>query len=281
MRHSVAAIVLATSLLGCERSSETRQQPSPADAAAAPKAVARSKAPRGRDLAIDGIRLGDRYGSTVMSRDPYREPCDDDGIENQRRRAMVYGGRPCREHAFPDETTVVFLLDWAERDDFDQPIRTMGWMGGHHFDSLVDLPADIGEPVDRVRAAWGAPAESFTLGMLEYDRYGDELFVMIQRATVVGFVVGEMPADHTAESWEVFDEMYRKYTPRLPSPDDAVSRADCEKVLRKAFALSGGDATRFEAKLQGEIDECVAEAPPEAIQCALAATTMDELDRCK
>lgn len=266
-----AALVLAVALAACERGGGSR-----------PAAEgSRTGPPRAADLAVDGIRLGDRYGSTVMSRDPYRRPCDDDGIENKRRRAMVYGGRPCRDHAFPDETTVIFLLDWADHDDFDQPIRTLAWMGGHYFDRRADLPFDIGDPVDRVRAAWGAPAESFTLGMLGYTRYGAELHVIEQRDLVVGVVVGEMPADRTAESWEVVDEMYRRYTPRLPGGDEQVSRDDCRRVLLHALALSGDDPAAHEARLEREIDGCVAEATPEAVRCALAARNLDELDRCR
>ncbi len=251
---------------------------------AAPAAGTAAKPPRAQDVVVDGIRLGDRYGSTVMARDPYREPCDDDGVDEPRVRAMVYGGRPCRDHAFPDETSVIFLIDWAERDDFDQPIRTIAWLGGHHFDTRVALPVKIGDPAELVAASWGAPTDRLALGALSIARYGDDFYVATERDVVVGFILGAMPAsvgqDGVGERWEIVEQMYRRYSPRPAAP--GVTKADCEAILRKAWTLQGGgDAARFEAKLPREVDQCAAEAPAEAVQCALAATTLDELQRCK
>jgi hypothetical protein len=250
----------------------------PADATATQTTA--GAAPAARDIVADGIRLGDRYATVAMSRDPYRGPCDDDQVETNRR-AMVYGGRPCREHAFPDETTVIFWIDWADGDDFDQRIRTMAWLGGHYFDSKTNLPFHVGAPADTATTTWGKPTESFTIGMIEYRRYGDDVLVVVERDTVVGFVVGEMPADHEAGSYEVIDEMYRRYTPRPAGGAGGVSRDDCEKVLRHSQSMDPGDPDRFEKKLPREIDQCVAEATPEAVKCALASKSMDELERCQ
>jgi hypothetical protein len=270
--RAILTVVLAAaaSLLGgCDRASTGNST----------KATA-TDPPAAREIVADGIRLGDKYATVAMSRDPYRGPCDDDQVEANRR-AMVYGGRPCRDHAFPDETTVIFLIDWADGDDVDQPIRTMAWLGGHYFDAKANLPFHVGDPAATAETAWGKPAESFTLGMIEYRRYGDDVFVVVERDTVVGFVVGEMPADHEAGSYEVLDQMYRRYTPRPTGGAGAVSRDDCEKILRHAQAMDPGDPDRFEKKLPHEIDQCVAEATPDAVKCALASKTMDELERCQ
>jgi hypothetical protein len=64
----------------------------------------------------------------------------------------------------------------------------------------------------------------------------------------------------------------------------AVSREDCRAILEKADKLMGHDSTghpRDPAKTEREIDECVANATPAAIECAKRATTMDELEACE
>ncbi|MCB9572023.1 MAG: hypothetical protein H6709_08020 [Kofleriaceae bacterium] len=249
-----------------------------ATAADASAAIATAP-PRATELVVDGIRLGDRYGSTVMTRDPYREPCDDDGIEDRRRRAMVYGGLPCRDHVFPDRTTVVFLIEYADHDAYDQPVRVIAWMGGGHFDDRVALPFHVGAPAADVATRWGAPADVLHTDNLEARRYGDDLFVLVEADTVVGFVLGPMPLDPGIESWGAIDQMYRRYTPR-PDPGN-VSRDDCERALRHAWTFERHDRDDLEARLPAKIEKCLRKATPAQIACVLAATSMDEVNRCK
>jgi hypothetical protein len=64
----------------------------------------------------------------------------------------------------------------------------------------------------------------------------------------------------------------------------AVSREDCRAILEKADRLMGHDSTthpRDPAKTEREIDECVREATPAAVECAKRATTMDDLEACE
>ena len=62
------------------------------------------------------------------------------------------------------------------------------------------------------------------------------------------------------------------------------ARADCAAILDKADHLMGHDSTthpRDPVKREREIDECVANATPAMLECARAATTMDELGACE
>lgn len=75
--------------------------------------------------------------------------------------------------------------------------------------------------------------------------------------------------------------------PPAPAPEGkapAVSREDCAAILDKADRLMGHDSTthpRDPVKREREIDECVANATPAALECAKAATTYAELDACE
>ncbi len=62
---------------------------------------------RTKEYTFDGFKLGDNYAREVMKRAPDDKPCDNDPIDINARRFMVYGAQPCRDLTFPNETTVV------------------------------------------------------------------------------------------------------------------------------------------------------------------------------
>ena len=51
-----------------------------------------------------------------MKRAPYDAPCDNDPIDHNARRFMVYGALPCRDRTFPGKTTVMFYLAFSKAD---------------------------------------------------------------------------------------------------------------------------------------------------------------------
>ena len=72
-----------------------------------------TNSPKIRDASsykFDGFKLGSSYFTEVMSRPPYENPCDDDPVDNESRRCMIYGALPCRGRSFPEHTTVIFFL---------------------------------------------------------------------------------------------------------------------------------------------------------------------------
>ncbi|MBX3157884.1 MAG: hypothetical protein KF773_18085 [Deltaproteobacteria bacterium] len=231
----------------------------------------------------DGFTLGDRYASVVMKNAPYATPCDDDPIEKRGARAMVYGGRPCRNLTFPNDTSVVFILEYRPREDYDAPIRAFGWLGPYYDDKVV-MPIKRGEPPARAHEVLGPPLASFDLKVLHADVWKDTA-VFSDRGQIVGFAFGELPPDPNLERWRVFDQMYRRYTPRPRT--GTVDEADCLSVLRHAATLAGEDPDamvqrlRAEDLLDREVAECRDAATPDGIACALAATTGDELAACE
>ena len=65
---------------------------------------------KARRYRFAGFRLEDSF-QKVFRKSPYSKPCDDDPVDNRKRKAMVYGGLACRGRSFPKATTVVFLVE--------------------------------------------------------------------------------------------------------------------------------------------------------------------------
>jgi hypothetical protein len=239
--------------------------------------------PDGMPSSWDGFTLGDNYGTKVKANAPYNTPCDDDPIEQKAARAMVYGGRPCHKVTFPNDTSVVFIIDYAARDNYDTAIRAFGWLGPY-YDDKVKLPIKRGEPPDRAIEVLGPPIASFDLRVLHADVWKDTA-VFSDRGQIVGFAFGELPPDPNLERWRVFDQMYRRFTPRPNS--GTVTDDDCLKVLRHAAQVMGEDPDamekrlRDENRLERELTECRGEASADGIACALAATTVEQLQKCE
>lgn len=203
---------------------------------ACPRSAPRPPPPREEGYRFDGFRLGDLYGSKVMVRRPYRRPCDDDPIDRRKRRFMVYGALPCRGRTFPESTTVAFYLRYAKSAPYDQPIEAFAWMGGHYFDTRSNFPLRVGEPAARADRVLGGPVAAFRLRPwgrrlrrllrlrraegrptdlgLKVVRYRADVSVLVDRGTLVGFVVGPMPDNPESEQWRGLMQMYQRYTRR-------------------------------------------------------------------
>lgn len=168
-------------------------------------------------LTFDGFKLGDRYGSTVLGRDPYRNPCDDDPIDKKRRRFMVYGALPCRGRSFPEGTTVAFYLTFSDQSDrYDQSIEAFAWLGGGYFETRSNFPARTGQSPPAVDSVLGAPVSTVRLahngGPLNARHHGGDVWSIAKSDAVVGFVVGSMPSDAESEQWRGLVQMYERYT---------------------------------------------------------------------
>lgn len=211
----VVAVALAALTVGAMAAA---QRPSPAAGAPAPSA-------RAAGYLFDGFfRLGTPY-SQVAARAPYAHPCDNDPVDGRARRAMVYGGQPCRDHAFAEDTTVVFYLRFAEADAdrYEQPIEAFAWMGGHYFDRRSSFPLRVGQPAARAarlgrvrhqlelhREAGSRRAR--TVVTLVVRDHGNDVWSLAAEDRLVGFVVGPMPSDASNEQWELLMQMYARYT---------------------------------------------------------------------
>ena len=103
-----------------------------------------------REYTFDGFKLGDDYANKVMSRAPYDKPCDNDPIDNNARRFMVYGAQPCRDLTFPNDTTVMFYLKYSAEDRYAQPIETFAYLHGSYFNDKSDFFIKPGVDVNPV-----------------------------------------------------------------------------------------------------------------------------------
>lgn len=193
----------------------------PAQPAAAPGGEKPpAEPPKARDAAsytFDGFKLGTLYGSEVMSRPPYDQPCDNDPIDNKARRFMVYGARPCRERTFPENTTVLFYIKYTDtRDDYNQPIEAFGWLGGNYFASRSDFPVRTGQPSSAVNEALGAPLKTFSVerkkARVTVQQHPGDVWSVVEDGIAVGFVVGPMPQDPESEQWRGLMQMFERYT---------------------------------------------------------------------
>ncbi len=183
-----------------------------------------------KSVQLDGIRLGTSL-ATLMDRAPYDKPCDLDALPQLARSAVVYAGKPCHEQTFPEGTTVLFLLTYAEGDSatqLAQPIEAMAWLGGTYFDARSNLPVKIGAKQPELDAALGAPAVSFQIGTefetvtdtpdpkpvgdpLLAHHHGKDLWSLTRSGVAVGFVVGPMPQDAENEQWRSISRLFFHY----------------------------------------------------------------------
>lgn len=201
----------ATSAAAPASSSRAAASSAPSTLPASPKGALTAGA-----VTLDGFKLGDRYASTVMRRDPYKDPCDNDPIDQRKRRFMVYGALPCRDRTFPDGTTVAFYLTFSKEDRYEQPIEAFAWLGGRYFETHSNFPARTGQSAQAVDAILGAPEATFALdrkgSSLSVRRHAGDLWSIVESGTVVGFVVGPMPSEAENEQWRGLAQMYFRYT---------------------------------------------------------------------
>lgn len=281
MRAWIVAIVM---VVACSKAAKTTpERPAPRVAA---------------DYTLDGTKLGMSYAKQVMARDPYQEPCDNDPIGDKSRRAMVYGGEPCRDHAFPDHTTVVFEIDMKGGDDYDAPIRAMAWLGGSYFDSRSDFPLHVGEKADRASVLGTARGD---LTLEDHDvtlivrRFDGDVAAILDGDVIVGYVLGPMPASADDEQWSVISQMYRRYTRRPDRPLEVgdpsavgahgVTRGQCAKAIEHVKAIFDGDphvknSDKQELRDPHAIDKCLDELDRAKLDCIMKAQDTSALDAC-
>ena len=166
---------------------------------------------------FDGFKLGDNY-SNVMQRSPYNQPCDDDPIDNQNRRFMVYGALPCRDNSFPNETTVMFYLKYSDEDSYNQPIEAFGYLYGSYFNDKTNFPLKPGDDLTVAQKEFGKEINTFNISRKEHTLkvhlFEGEIYVICDQNKIVGFVLGKMPSDSINEQWRGLMQMYQRYTPK-------------------------------------------------------------------
>ncbi len=170
-----------------------------------------------KHVALDGIKLGDLYASTVKTRKPYDEPCDDDAIDNDNRRFMIYGAKECRNRVFPEETTLAIYIAYAKgHEKFEQPVQAIAWLGGNYFATRSDFPMRVGDPVAKAQETFGASTKTFSVERKKQsftvEQHAGDVYVIIDNAHIVGFVVGAMPDDPQNEQWRALMQAYVRYT---------------------------------------------------------------------
>jgi hypothetical protein len=159
-----------------------------------------------------------------MKRPPYDTPCDDDPIDHKARRFMVYGALPCRDRAFPEKTTVMFYLHFAEgAAQFDQPIEAIAWLGGTWFSSRSSFPLRVGEPRGRAAEVLGPVEATIALARkgesLVAQRHAGPVYAVAEQERLVGFVLGAMPDDPENEQWRGLMQMWTRYTKPRGAPE--------------------------------------------------------------
>lgn len=211
---------LALSLVAFQGAAGCRSAPGPTAAGAASTAPGASQAVllQAHEYRFDGLKLGDRFSTAVLSRPPYQRPCDDDPVDKKSRRAMVYGGRLCRGSAFPEATSVVFLLPYAPapgEEALNQPILVFAFLGGTYFHRRSNFPLRAGDPASRtallgpVEATVSFPGYDTTL---RAERHPGDVYALLDGDRVVGGLLGAMPEDPASEQWDVILQMYERYT---------------------------------------------------------------------
>ncbi|HEO64841.1 MAG TPA: hypothetical protein ENI73_03125 [Spirochaetes bacterium] len=169
-----------------------------------------------RSFTFDKFRLGDNYGK-IMNRKPYNEPCDNDPVDKNKRREMVYGALPCRERTFPKKTTVIFYLKYSEKEKYTQPIEAFAYLYGSYFDDKTDFPLKPNDSLEDAKKEFNQPIKSFMLkrkrSILTVHKFKGNIFVVSKEKKIIGFVIGPMPSDPQNEQWRGLMQMYDRYTP--------------------------------------------------------------------
>ena len=167
---------------------------------------------------FDGLKLGDLYATAARARAPYDRPCDDDPVDHRSRRAMVYAARPCGGGSFPEGTSVIFFLPYVSelKEDWQrQPILAFAFLGGTYFSRRGTFPLRVGDPASRTKLL--GPVEA-TISFPGYDttlraqRHAGDVYALLDGETVVGGLLGAMPAEPENEQWDVILQMYERYT---------------------------------------------------------------------
>jgi len=116
---------------------------------------------------FDEFKLGDNY-SEIMKRSPYSQPCDNGPIDDRNRRYIVYGALSCRDHSFPNETTVMFYLKYSDEDSYNQPIEAFGYLYGSYFNDKTNFPLKPGDDLGVAQKELGEEIHTFNILRKEY-----------------------------------------------------------------------------------------------------------------
>lgn len=247
-----------------------------------------------RGYRFDGFKIGDSY-SGLFARAPYNKPCDDDPVDQKRRRAMVYGALPCRGLTFPDATTVVVFLrmnapgsPWAS-----EPVVALAWLHGSYFKTRSNFPVQPGDRLDKARRLLGRPLGQMALRTKRMPpmtawRFAGDVHVLTEGDHVRGAVVGPMPTDPENEQWRVILQMARRYTPPsgLPPQTPKGLTRDCAALWKRAVACQTksrmarkivSDADRYKEKCEHKMQSPKKRA---VLMCAARAATCEAFDRC-
>ncbi len=170
------------------------------------------------DYTFDGFKLGDNFATKVMNRAPYDKPCDNDPIDNNSRRFMVYGAQPCRDMTFPQETAVMFYLKYSAKERYSQPIEAFAYLHGSYFKDKSSYFVQPGDKLEDARAKLGAILGDFQIKLDDYVldvvQSAGDVYILHKGGKVVGLVFGPMPSDHENEQWRGLMQMYKRYTPK-------------------------------------------------------------------
>jgi len=215
---------------------------------------------------FDGLSVG---GTFDRRRAPYDHPCDSDALDGEPNiKVMFYTGKECRDHQFPDGTSVIVLVDSASNK-----ISALAWVGGTYFDSR-NAPLKTGTPVAEAVKAWGPPAAKFDLQTMHVARFANGMRVLSNRSDqVIGFALGEWP-DANGQRWNPVDQVNARYT--APIPNGAVSAEECQAAMAHVYKLMGSQ----EPVSKVDIDDCRANSSPENARCIIAAKDNDEVAKC-
>lgn len=181
-------------------------------------ALASAQKLKASKLRFDGFKLGDSYGP-LMQRAPYNAACDNDPIDHETRRFMVYGALPCRQRSFPQQTTVMFYLAFSRVARYNQPILAFAYLHGSYFDKRTNFPLKPGDPLKKAWRYFSKRArKTFTIARkrwtLTVHRFPGQIYLLTRGETIVGFVFGPMPDDPQNEQWRGLMQMYQRYTPK-------------------------------------------------------------------
>ncbi|MFH2006280.1 MAG: hypothetical protein ABI333_06815 [bacterium] len=210
-----------------------------------------------RSYKFDGFKLGDSY-SKLFQRAPYNQPCDNDPVDNRKRRAMVYGALPCRRRVFPEQTTVLIYLQMNApgTSPYAQPIEALAFLHGQYFRKRSNFPVHPGDKLGKARQRFGRPLGTMILPnrrgpSLTAHRFRGDIHILTEGALVRGVVVGRMPTDPSNEQWRGLMQMVRRYTPLsgLPPARPAGLTGVCARLWKRAVACRNN--SRVARKMAG------------------------------
>jgi hypothetical protein len=111
-----------------------------------------------QELSLDGIRVGEPV-SSFIEREPYRDPCDIDPIDDRKATVYFYASGTCRDRpGFPERTTLILVTPHNPEHAAEQPLTLMAW-SGPYFDTRSNVRIRIGDDGDRVVSVLGQPSD--------------------------------------------------------------------------------------------------------------------------